>query len=80
MAKGRITVDEDLCKGCGLCTEVCPQGILVIAHDRFTTKGYHPAVLDDPGGKCTGCAICAQMCPDAAITVYRMVKPEKVSV
>ncbi len=79
MARGRIIVDEDLCKGCGLCTEVCPQHVLVIALDRFTAKGYHPVELADPDGECTGCMICAQMCPDAAITVYRMVKPEKAS-
>ena len=78
MARGRIVVDEELCKGCGLCTEVCPQNVLVMALDRFTPRGYHPAALDESDGHCTGCMICAQMCPDAAITVYRMVKPEKV--
>lgn len=71
MAKGRIVVDEDHCKGCALCTTVCPKDLIEMALDRFTPKGYHPAALVDPDEACTGCAICAVICPDAAITVYR---------
>ena len=74
MARGRIVVNEDLCKGCELCTTVCPVEIIHMAEHRYTAKGYHPAELVDPNGTCTGCAICATICPDAAITVYRMVK------
>jgi 2-oxoglutarate ferredoxin oxidoreductase subunit delta len=73
MARGRIVVDEVLCKGCALCTTVCPKQVIQIDADRLTPKGYHPAVLVDPEGGCTGCAICAVICPDAAITVYRWV-------
>jgi 2-oxoglutarate ferredoxin oxidoreductase subunit delta len=39
--------------------------------DRFTPRGYHPAVLVDPTGACTGCLLCSTICPDVAITVYR---------
>ena len=73
MAKGRILIEETLCKGCELCITVCPKDLISMASDRFTPKGYHPALLDDAGGECTGCAICAVICPEAAITVYRMV-------
>lgn len=73
MAKGRIEVDDSLCKGCGLCLTVCPKGVIRLDTERLTPKGYHPAALVDPDGQCTGCAICAVMCPDAAITVYRWV-------
>jgi 2-oxoglutarate ferredoxin oxidoreductase subunit delta len=73
MAKGRIVVDENLCKGCGLCITVCPKDVIRIQTDRLTPKGYHPASLLDPEGACTGCAICSVICPDAAITVYRWV-------
>lgn len=79
MAKGRIEVNETLCKGCELCTTVCPKDLISMASDRFTPKGYHPAMLLDPGGDCTGCAICAVICPDAAITVYRWVPAEKAA-
>lgn len=77
MAKGRIEINETLCKGCGLCTMVCPKDLIQLAESRLTTKGYHPAELIDPDEECTGCAICSIICPDAAITVYRYVPDEK---
>ena len=77
MAKGRIVISDDLCKGCELCTNVCPKDLIEMAMDRFTPKGYHPAALIDPEGECTGCAICSVICPDAAITVYRWVKQDE---
>ena len=67
---GRIVVDETFCKGCGLCTSVCPLQILKLDAARLTAKGYHPAACVHPE-KCTGCATCATMCPDVAITVWR---------
>lgn len=66
----RIVIDEARCKGCGLCTQVCPYDLVHIAA-YFNARGYRPAALDDPDARCTGCANCATMCPDVAITVYR---------
>lgn len=66
----RIIVDDRFCKGCGLCVDACPVGIVALDHDRITAKGYHPARLVDEE-RCTGCASCATMCPDVAITVER---------
>lgn len=71
MAKGTIIIDQDRCKGCGLCPAVCPQGIIHIDEDKLNAKGYHPAALMDPDGQCTGCAICTVICPDVCITVFR---------
>ena len=71
MAKGWVAFDEELCKGCGLCTTACPKNVIVMDMERSNSKGYHPAMLVDPDGLCTGCALCAVMCPDIAITVYR---------
>jgi 2-oxoglutarate ferredoxin oxidoreductase subunit delta len=68
--RGTISIDENRCKGCELCTTVCPKDLIHMA-DRFTTRGYHPAVLVDPSGACTGCLLCSTICPDVAITVYR---------
>ncbi|MBU0491683.1 MAG: 4Fe-4S binding protein [Chloroflexi bacterium] len=68
-----IEIDENRCKGCELCTTVCPYDLVSMAN-RFSAKGYRPASLVDPDAKCTGCASCARICPDVAITVYRTVK------
>ena len=77
MAKGRVVIDEDRCKGCTLCTTACPQKVLVMANDRLNSRGYHPAQLADPQQRCTGCALCAVICPDATITVYRYVATDR---
>ncbi len=77
MARGTVVINSDRCKGCELCTTVCPQGVLEVA-DFFNARGYRPAHLVDPGGACTGCAICAVICPDSAITVYRLPARPKV--
>ena len=74
MIQGRITIDSERCKGCELCTSVCPQSVIRISN-AFNSKGYQPAELVDPLGACTGCAVCAIICPDSAITVYRQVTP-----
>jgi 2-oxoglutarate ferredoxin oxidoreductase subunit delta len=67
--KGWIEVSELYCKGCGLCIDACPQGVMALDMERLTSKGYHPVMLVKEG--CTGCAICALVCPEAALTVYR---------
>ena len=66
----RIVIDEGRCKGCALCTHVCPHNLVHIAA-HFNSKGYLPAEFIDPEGLCTACTNCATMCPDLAITVYR---------
>lgn len=66
----RITVNEELCKGCGMCVNACPKKILELSRDRINAKGYHPASMTDES-KCIGCTSCAIMCPDVAITVER---------
>ncbi|HEX2913422.1 MAG TPA: ferredoxin family protein [Chloroflexia bacterium] len=68
--RGTIKIDENRCKGCELCTSVCPKDLISMA-TYFTPRGYHPATLVDPQGACTGCLLCSTICPDAAITVYR---------
>lgn len=74
--KGRITIDKEECKGCGLCINVCPKKQIEIS-DRLNKKGYYPAsfkeehVSESDDAECTGCALCALMCPDIAIEVYK---------
>ena len=60
-------IDQERCKGCGLCVEVCPKNVLEIA-DEVSVKGYFPAYQARPED-CIHCAICCTMCPDVAITI-----------
>ena len=66
----KVIIAENVCKGCGLCVEVCPKGILALNTDKLNAKGYHPVCVTDEE-KCIGCASCARMCPDVVFTVER---------
>ncbi|MDR5659828.1 4Fe-4S dicluster domain-containing protein [Serpentinicella sp. ANB-PHB4] len=68
--KGSVTFDEKRCKGCELCTTVCPVNIVVMDKKQINVKGYHPATVDEME-KCIGCANCATICPDVVITVEK---------
>ena len=73
MAKGLVIIDEDRCKGCGLCVSACPKQVLQLAEGRFNVKGYRPVEVIAPEA-CTGCARCAVICPDVVFTVYRQTR------
>lgn len=66
----KVTINEDRCKGCGLCVSVCPKKIMVLSKDRLNKKGFRPAYVTDDD-KCISCAFCATMCPDCVITVVK---------
>ena len=53
----KVTINENLCKGCGLCV-------------KLNAKGYHPSVVANPEA-CIGCASCARTCPDVVISIVR---------
>ena len=65
----RIEIDERRCKGCGLCTIVCPFKLIELSGE-INLQGYMPAVTKSLD-KCTGCALCAEICPDVAIIVFK---------
>lgn len=65
----KVTFNEELCKGCGLCVSACPKHIVELK-EELNAKGYHPAGVTDME-KCIGCAFCGTMCPDCVITVER---------
>lgn len=69
--RGYIVINEEECKGCGLCIEACVQKVLHAA-PYLNRYGYHPAVYDGHG--CNGCGLCFYACPEpGAITVYKTV-------
>ena len=66
----KVTINENLCKGCGLCVRACPKGVLALAKDKLYAKGYHPSTVANPEA-CIGCASCARTCPDVVISIVR---------
>jgi 2-oxoglutarate ferredoxin oxidoreductase subunit delta len=69
VAKGRIVIDAERCKGCAFCLEFCPKHCIEMGQ-KPNAAGYFYPVFSDPEA-CTGCAVCREMCPDFAIEVYR---------
>lgn len=66
----KLTFDKELCKGCGLCVQACPKGVLAVSDSVSNAKGYY--VVEAVNEKdCIACAFCATMCPDCVITVQK---------
>jgi 2-oxoglutarate ferredoxin oxidoreductase subunit delta len=60
-----IIIDEDMCKGCGICIEVCPKGVLEVSM-KISARGYYiPLVKREED--CAICRLCEIICPDFAI-------------
>jgi 2-oxoglutarate ferredoxin oxidoreductase subunit delta len=61
--RGQVVIFGLWCKGCGLCVEFCPTGVLALGEDD------RPVVMKPE--KCTACHWCDTHCPDLAIVVKR---------
>ena len=70
MAKAKVVIKRDRCKGCELCISVCPKHILAIDDMEVNVNGYH-AVTITKKEECIACASCAKICPDSIITVEK---------
>ena len=65
--KINIHIDQERCKGCGICVEVCQTSVLEISEEQ-NAQGYSfPIVvaLDE----CISCCLCEMLCPDFAICI-----------
>ncbi len=62
MVRDMITINEDLCDGCGLCVPDCPEGALQVVDGKVRLVGE---VLCDGLGACIG------RCPTGAIYVEK---------
>ncbi len=65
-----IVINDDWCKGCELCIDVCPRPKVFAVSDQVNSKGYRRIFIDDLS-QCTGCLLCELMCPDLAIIVKK---------
>ncbi len=62
----KIVIDDDYCKGCNLCVNVCRKQALQPGSSR-SKKGYTmPNALAE---HCEACGSCELVCPDFAITI-----------
>ena len=66
----KVTINELLCKGSGLCARACPKDVLALSRTKLNLKGYHPAEVVRQEN-CIGCASCARTCPDVAIRIEK---------
>ncbi|WP_459201509.1 4Fe-4S dicluster domain-containing protein [Methanococcus sp. CF] len=63
----KIIIDENYCKGCDICIEVCPKDVYKKS-ETLNKKGIYPPNPINPK-ECTNCQLCILQCPDQAITV-----------
>jgi 2-oxoglutarate ferredoxin oxidoreductase subunit delta len=63
----KIHINENLCKGCGICIRLCPNKVLNRSEELSSSGIYLPIALYED--KCTGCRICEDHCPDMAIFI-----------
>ena len=71
-SKGKIVIDAERCKGCGLCIDVCPTKNIRLSEEE-DLRGIRVARHDD-SDECNACKFCYEVCPDVAITVYKRQK------
>ncbi len=64
-----LRVRKDLCVGCGLCTESCPRGAILVQSRQ--------AWIDQ--ARCNRCGICLDICPQGAIAELALVSKAKLA-
>ncbi len=67
---GRVEVESDRCKACGLCVHFCPKQCFTLGDSRNSTGSTYVLFLEE--SDCTACGICALVCPDLALRVYNL--------
>ena len=62
-----IKINQDRCKGCGLCVEFfCPNNVFG-EKEKIGKRGFKEVIVVSPD-KCNGCGLC-EYCPEGAIKV-----------
>jgi 2-oxoglutarate ferredoxin oxidoreductase subunit delta len=57
-----LVINQDWCKGCGICVAFCPRKALFL-----NAAGKVEKVSDN----CTACGVCELFCPDFALSVVK---------
>lgn len=62
-----ITIDKNLCKGCGICLSGCSKNVFALSKERNSYGSPMPEAIQQ--NECIICRLCEKLCPDAAINV-----------
>jgi 2-oxoglutarate ferredoxin oxidoreductase subunit alpha len=73
MENHKIEIDEELCKGCNICVEMCKRGVFEVS-SQLNRRGYYIPVPSSPE-QCNLCGLCELLCPELAIILPP--RPEK---
>jgi 2-oxoglutarate ferredoxin oxidoreductase subunit delta len=77
VSRGTLVIDIEACKGCELCIDACPPGVLTMTSHEVNHRGYRYPEL---WAGCTGCKACSQICPDFVFQVYKYDTPVRTEV
>ena len=64
----RITVKDNMCISCGMCTKYCEMGIDV--------RSYAQANTSFTRASCVGCGLCAEVCPRGVLRLENVHRPD----
>jgi len=56
----QVTVDKDVCTGCGECVDICPVDVLELQDEKSVPVNSE---------ECVGCESCIEVCEQEAIRV-----------
>ena len=62
----RISVKENMCISCGLCSKYCEMGIDV--------RSYAQSNTTFPRASCVGCGLCAEVCPRGVLRLENVAR------
>jgi len=82
LARGKVeieptvaSVNEDICKGCGRCEEVCEYGAIKV-EETGPFDRVPMLVAKVTEAQCKGCGSCSVVCPTGAITMKHFTKEQ----
>jgi len=73
----KITILEEWCKGCTICSDVCPTDVLKMEANGTRWQGSIAVVID--ADACIACMLCELQCPDFSILIEKGEKKKKKS-
>lgn len=80
LIKNPLVIDPELCRGCGLCKELCPSSAISVSHPQSIPRSYYINLESCLNFKEEeGCHICTDACPFDAISFNPNTEEEKLS-